>query len=416
MDVEIISIGDELLIGQTINTNAAWIGNELASRGAVITRCSVIQDDKKEIVESLDLALVDNDVVIITGGLGPTKDDITKHTLVEYFDTELEINQEVLKRVRGYFESRSKKMLDVNIQQAAMPKGAVVLNNLVGTASGMWFEYKGKVVISLPGVPFEMKHILSTVGFEKLMSKFGVQPVFQKTIQLQGIGESYLAEKIKDVEYRLEQKNIKLAYLPSAGMVRLRFTGVKEQDELHISNAITEVRMRLPVHFIGDENESLSEVVGKLLVEKKVTLGTVESCTGGAVAKEIVRIPGSSSYFKGSIVSYANEIKISLIGVTEEAIDKYGAVSESVVTQMAQNGREKLGVDYCIATSGIAGPEGGSDDKPVGLVWIGVAGPEGTTVKKFLFGENRERNIQMSTFTALNMLRCNLLRILLEKS
>lgn len=410
MITELISIGDELLIGQTVNTNASWIGEQLSLRGAEVANAVTIKDDKRAIISALDVALNRSDVVIITGGLGPTKDDITKNVLAEYFNTELVINEEVLARVRNFFEIRGKEMLDVNIQQAALPKSAFILHNEVGTASGMWFEENGKVVISLPGVPYEMKHLLLTQGFDKLMEHFGVQELYNQTIQFQGIGESYLADKINDIENDLAKKDVKLAYLPSTGMLRLRFNGKSSMEvKESVSDAIDELYKRLPKHLFGGVGKSLSEVVGDLLVEESATIGTVESCTGGAIAKELVQVAGSSRYFNGSIVSYSNELKAKLVEVDENIIEHYGAVSEQVVLQMAENGKKKLGVDYCIATSGIAGPSGGTDEKPVGLVWIAIAGPEFTKAYRFQFGNHRGRNIQSTVFTALNLLRCELM-------
>lgn len=412
MKVELISIGDELLIGQTVNTNASWIGSELALRGAKVSHCAVIEDHKSAIINSLDLALSRADVVILTGGLGPTKDDITKHTLTEYFGTELEINQEVLERVKDFFERRKREMLDVNIQQAALPKSAKILRNDIGTASGMLFEIKDKTVISLPGVPYEMKHILTNSGFDFLVNKYKVSNLFHRTIHLQGIGESYLAEEISEIENELLSNDIKLAYLPSPGNVRLRFTSEPiEEKKVNIDKAINKITELLPKHVFGEGDVNLSQIIGEILRAQNAFIGTVESCTGGEISKEIVKIPGSSDYFNGSLISYSNELKINLVGVEASSIEKFGAVSEEVVSQMAQNGRKILNTDYCIATSGVAGPTGGSEEKPVGTVWICVAGPDGISVKKFNFGDDRARIIKITALTGLNMLRCMLLKI-----
>lgn len=412
MKVELISIGDELLIGQTINTNATWIGSELALRGAKVSHCAVIEDKKEAIINALDLALNRSDVVLITGGLGPTKDDITKYTLAEYFNTTLEINPEVLEHVKTFFKKRKREMLDVNIQQAALPKSAKVLHNELGTASGMLFESGTKTVISLPGVPYEMKHILSTSGFEFLIQKYKVSSLYHRTIHLQGIGESYLADEISAIETNLESNDIKLAYLPSPGTVRLRFTSIPlEEKKKIIDNSILKIKQLLPKNVYGEGNVNLSQVVGNILKEQNAKLGTVESCTGGEISNEIVKISGSSDYYNGSLISYSNELKINLVGVKASSIEQFGAVSEQVVTQMAQNGRKILNTDYCIATSGIAGPTGGSEEKPVGTIWICVAGPDHITAKKFNFGDDRARNIKITALTGLNMLRCMLLKI-----
>lgn len=412
MNVEIISIGDELLIGQTINTNASWIGSELALRGAKVSHCAVIEDQKEAIINALDSALKRADAIIITGGLGPTKDDITKHTLSEYFKTELEINKDVLTHVKGFFERRNREMLDVNIQQAALPKSAKILKNDVGTASGMLFEIDDKTVISLPGVPYEMKHILNTSGFDFLVTKYGVSNLYHRTIHFQGIGESYLAEAISGIENILEEHEIKLAYLPSPGLVRLRFTSAPNENKVAIiDDAINQISKLLPLHVFGEGEITLNQQIGKILTEQNATLGTVESCTGGEISKEIVQISGSSAYFNGSIVSYSNDLKINLVGVNPISIKNHGAVSEQVVTEMAINGRKLLNVDYCIATSGIAGPSGGTKEKPVGTIWICVAGPNAIQAKKFNFGDDRARNIKITYLTGLNMLRQMLLKI-----
>ncbi|MDG1148137.1 MAG: competence/damage-inducible protein A [Crocinitomicaceae bacterium] len=416
MTVEVICIGDELLIGQTVNTNATWIGAELANFGVKVMFSSVIKDVKSDICNALDLALSRVDVVIVTGGLGPTKDDVTKSVLAEYFKVDLELNQDVLTRVKAYFLKRGKKMVDVNVRQAELPKGCTILQNDMGTAPGMWFDVNDQVVVSLPGVPFEMKYILKEHGFPLLLDRFNSKPLFQRTLQFQGIGESYLADRISDLEEQMFSDGLSFAYLPSAGAVRLRISGkCNAVDEELITNYIIELYKRFPAYAFGEEEESLSEIVGTLLVEDGLSLGTVESCTGGAIASELVRVPGSSRYFRGSVISYANEVKVDFVGVNHSDIERDGAVSEVVVKQMAENGRRHLGVDYCISTSGITGPEGGSEEKPVGLVWIGIAGPEGVVAKHFLFGDFRERNIRKTVLSALNLLRCELLEINTEK-
>ena len=416
MTVEVICIGDELLIGQTVNTNATWIGAELANFGVKVMFSSVIKDVKSDICNALDLALSRVDVVIVTGGLGPTKDDVTKSVLAEYFKVDLELNQDVLTRVKAYFLKRGKKMVDVNVRQAELPKGCTILQNDMGTAPGMWFDVNDQVVVSLPGVPFEMKYILKEHGFPLLLDRFNSKPLFQRTLQFQGIGESYLADRISDLEEQMFSDGLSFAYLPSAGAVRLRISGkCNAVDEELITNYIIELYKRFPAYAFGEEEESLSEIVGTLLVEDGLSLGTVESCTGGAIASELVRVPGSSRYFRGSVISYANEVKVDFVCVNHSDIERDGAVSEVVVKQMAENGRRHLGVDYCISTSGITGPEGGSEEKPVGLVWIGIAGPEGVVAKHFLFGDFRERNIRKTVLSALNLLRCELLEINTEK-
>ncbi len=412
MKAEIISIGDELLIGQTINTNASWLGQELSLIGIPVKRCVTISDDETSILNAIEAGFNSSDLIIITGGLGPTKDDITKHTLCKFFNTTLEINTEVLKRVEYFFSSRGREMLDVNIQQAALPKNCQVLDNIQGTASGMWFEHNGSILISLPGVPYEMKGIMSSEVFPRLRELFKVDSIFHKTILLQGIGESYLADQMKDWERRIHDQGLGLAYLPSVGMLKLRITSPNgESDNDLIEGYFSELIKVLPKHIYGRNEDVLSEVVGKILIAKNKTIGTVESCTGGGVAKSLVSISGSSNYFQGSLLTYSNKLKHKLANVNEDDLLKFGAVSEEIVCQMAKNGREILDVDICVSTSGIAGPDGGSLEKPVGTVWVGVATSERVFAVKFQFGDNRERNILMTILSSLNLVRCTLLNI-----
>ena len=412
MHAEIISIGDELLIGQTINTNAAWIGKELSLIGISVKTCVTISDDEKAILETIDKAINRSNIVIITGGLGPTKDDITKHVLCKYFETHLEINEGVLERIKGYFTARGKEMLEVNIQQAALPVNCTVLDNLQGTASGMWFDKNGAILISMPGVPYEMKAIMTEEVLPRLKKTFNVSSIFHKTILLQGIGESYLADQMEDWETRIKADGFGLAYLPSVGSVKLRITSPNgEEDSDKIENYFSELTNELPKHVFGREEQTLSGVVGEILLNNKKTVGTVESCTGGALANAFVSNAGSSAYYQGSFLTYTDELKQKLVDVDLVNLENFGAVSEEVVRQMAEHGRKKLGIDYCISTSGIAGPDGGNLDKPVGTVWIGIASSDGVYTQKFNFGDNRERNIQLTVLTALNLLRCTLLGI-----
>lgn len=417
MRVEIICIGDELLIGQTVNTNATWLGTEFSLRGGSVHHTTVVRDVKEDILDAIDRAFSRVEVIIVTGGLGPTKDDITKHTLCEYFNTELVVNEEVLERVKSFFEKRGREMLEVNNKQAEMPQNAHVLRNDMGTASGMWFDHETKVLISLPGVPYEMKHIMTERAFPLLMEQFDMKAIYHKTLQTQGIGESYLAERIEDIETDIRNNGFGLAYLPSASQVRLRISSERSAlNEQKIEDYLTQIENRLPEYAFGREQDRLAEVIGKWMIKNGKTLGTVESCTGGAIASEIVEISGSSAYFLGSLVTYSYELKSKLVGVNMEDLQKEGAVSETVVRQMAEGGKRALGVDYCIAASGIAGPNGGTDDKPVGTVWIGIAGPNSTFAKKFLFGDQRDRNIERTVHTALNLVRCEVMGINKKKT
>ena len=409
MNVELLSIGDELLIGQTVNTNASWIGQEMSLIGARIIRTTVISDTTDAIINALETIDEKTDCIIITGGLGPTKDDITKHTLCSFFNTSLEVHLPTLKKIEDYFLKRNRPMLETNIQQAELPLNCVILNNSYGTASGMWFEEKRKIFISLPGVPYEMKGIITEEVIPRLKEKFTLNSIYHKTALTQGIGESFLAQKIDAWENSLHARNLNLAYLPSPGIVKLRITSYRgEQDKETIDAYFDELKKLIPESIFGFENDSLPKVIGRLLLEKKLSIGTVESCSSGLLASQICSISGASDYYMGSLLTYSNSLKISLADVSPETLEKFGAVSEEVIKEMAIGGRKKLGVDCCISTSGIAGPTGGTAEKPVGLVWIAIALPTKTLVRKFQFGDNRERTIQMTVSSALNYLRYEL--------
>ena len=414
MKCEVISIGDELLIGQTINTNASWIGEELNNLGFNIAHGAVISDNKEDIISALNIASSRSDIIIITGGLGPTKDDITKHTLTKYFNTSLELKKDIETSIIAYFKSVNRPILKSNLDQALLPKSCQVLSNKIGTASGMWFEKNNIIYISLPGVPYEMKGIMQEHVFPKLLSKMGGETVVvNKTIRTHGMGESFLAEIIKLWEDKLERNNIKLAYLPSPGIVKLRLSVVGLDQlilEKKLDNAIDELKELIPDQIYGYGNVTMEGIVGNLLKGRELTVATAESCTGGSVAKMLTSISGSSSYFNGSIVSYTNQSKVDLLNVNNNDIDNFGAVSQQVVEQMAEGVRNKLHTDYGISTSGIAGPSGGTKEKPVGTVWIAVASKNRIVSKKLKLGYNRERNIHVSSLSVLNLLRLELLK------
>jgi nicotinamide-nucleotide amidase len=415
MQVEIISIGDELLIGQTINTNASWLGSELSLGGVSVRKCTVIADVKDHITAAIDSAMKSFPLVIMTGGLGPTKDDITKDVLCSYFDTELVENEQVLERIKDYFEKRGRPMLESNNLQASLPEKCTVLFNNYGTASGMWFEKNGSILVSLPGVPYEMKGIFLEEVFPRLKERFSLNGIYHITVMTQGIGESFLAEKIGAWEDKIRAEGFGLAYLPSPGSVRLRLSSDQgERNKDKIQAYMEELVALIPSYAYSIGEVSLSEVVGGLLRKQKLTVGTVESCTGGKLSGEIISVPGSSDYFLGGLVTYSNDMKSSLVDVPVEILNEQGAVSKEVVKLMAENGRSKLNTDICISVSGISGPEGGSDDKPVGTVWIGISTSEVCDAYHFTFGGNRERNIQISVLTALNLLRCKLLGVEIE--
>lgn len=410
MTADVITIGDEILTGQTVDTNAGWIGRQLGAIGMPVRQIVSVSDTKTAIVRALDEALSHSECVLITGGLGPTKDDITKVVLTEYFGDQLVIYPEIEAAIRAHFAAANRPFLEVNRRQALLPQNATIIQNEWGTASGMWFEKGGKHIISMPGVPYEMKALFEKVT-PQLQHRFKLADFYHKTVLFQGIPESVMAHKIADIETALREKGIGMAYLPSTGQVKIRLTATLSQKK-QIEDFITAICDRFPNAFFGYEEDQLEAVLGKLLTDREATIGTVESCTGGAIAQRIVSIPGSSGYYKGSIVAYSYDLKATLVGVDPETIKKHGAVSRQVVEQMARSGAKKLGVDYCISTSGVAGPEGGTDEKPVGTVWIGVATPDNTYSKQFLFKQNRTRNIESTVVYGLNYARQILLGLL----
>jgi nicotinamide-nucleotide amidase len=413
MTAEIISIGDEILIGQIINTNSSWIAENLTYLGFAVKRIIAISDNESDILAALDDSGQRVDLVFITGGLGPTNDDITKNTLCKYFNSELVINKTVLKDITGLFKIRGFDVSLVNRKQAEVPTNAEVVPNKCGTAPGLWFNKNNKVFIVTPGVPFEMKMMSEEFIFPKLQKHFKTQQIYHRTVLTQGVGESLLAEIIKEWENDLPE-NIKLAYLPQPGIVRLRLTiSGKDRKKLvmQIEKQISILEKLIPEYIFGYDSDLLEEICGKLLKENKMTLATAESCTGGYIAHLITSIAGSSEYFKGSVIAYSNEIKQLELGVKESSLIKYGAVSEQVVKEMAEGIRKKFNTDFAIATSGIAGPTGATAEKVVGTTWIAIASSEKVIAQMFLFGENRERNIRKAGVTALNMLRKELEKV-----
>lgn len=413
MKAEIVTIGDELLIGQVVDTNSAWMAEQLTLVGILVHQITSISDDREHILKTLKDASQRANLVLITGGLGPTKDDITKLTLCEYFDTELVFHEPSFERVKKLFKQRGFKVSELNRQQAEVPANCTPLENLNGTAPGMWFEKNGVIYVSMPGVPFEMKPMITNEVLPRLAKKLNSTFIEHLTVLTQGIGESMLAKIIEDWEDNLPE-NVKLAYLPQPGIVRLRMTAVGPQKE-QLKDTLQQLKEKLrdiiPDLIFGYNTDTLESVTGKLLKEKNRTVSTAESCTGGYIAHLITSIPGSSDYFKGSIVSYANEVKTGELGVSTDNLEKFGAVSEAVVKEMATGARHKLHTDYAMAVSGIAGPDGGTEEKPVGTTWIALATPDKVMAKKFLFGEHRGRNIRKSALAALNMLRMELLQL-----
>lgn len=408
MLAEIITIGDEILIGQIVDTNSAWMGEQLNLAGIKVHQIISVSDNAEHIVKALDEAKSRVDLILITGGLGPTKDDITKHTLVKYFNTSLRFDEEVHQHVKALFARFGREVTGVNLKQAEVPENCTVIHNANGTAPGMWFDQDGKVFVSMPGVPYEMKRMMGAEILPRLKKKYNLPTIVHRTILTQGIGESFLSEIIADWENSLAEKNIKLAYLPSPGMVRLRLSA-SGNDEITlrktVEEKVEELNKLIPQHIYGYEKDTLEQLVGRLLKEKKQTLSLAESCSGGLIAHLVTSVPGSSAYFMGGVVSYSYESKTKMLGVTTETLEKFGAVSEEVVTQMAEGARKEFKTDWAVSASGIAGPDGGMEGKPVGTVWIAVAGPTGVKAKKFQFGGDRERNIAVTAITALNMLR-----------
>lgn len=403
MQAIIITIGDEILVGQTLDTNSTHIAKKLTPLGIKVKEIITVSDTSDHILKALDAALLEADFIITTGGLGPTNDDITKKVLTDYFNDELVLYPQILAKIKNYFSQFDKPFLKVNELQAMLPKHATIIENDLGTASGMWFRKNGKNVLSLPGVPYEMKGLLAKF-IDAIKKEYAIGNFYHKTVRISGIGESFLAELLKDWEEDNRSQNITVSYLPSVGTLKLRLTGRLDQKEI-IDKNIELLKTTHPKYVIGDEFDTLEKVVGNLLLQQKMTLGTVESCTGGSIAKKIVSIPGSSAFYEGSFISYANRLKENLVGVNSNTLQQFGAVSEEVVIEMAESGKEKLGVDYCISTSGIAGPSGGSEEKPVGTVWIAIATPKQTLAKKFNFGHTRNRNIRSTVLAALSFLR-----------
>lgn len=407
MKASIITIGDELLIGQTIDTNSAWMGAELSKSGFDVLRITSVHDRREDILNVLNEASVKTDVVLITGGLGPTSDDITKQTLCEFFNTHLVINEEVLKMIEEMMSHRNFPMNENNRRQAEVPESCMVLKNSSGTAPGMWFEKEGTIYVSMPGVPHEMIQLMKEYVLPELNKRFRSQIIIHRNIMTYGTFEARLAEILSTFESGLPG-NIKLAYLPASGVIKLRLTGTGSDHE-YLLNLINEQAGKLydiiPGFIYGEDEDSLELVVGKLLRSKNKTISTAESCTGGEIAHLLTTVPGSSDYFKGSVIAYSNSVKIELLGVQDYILTKYGAVSENTVREMAQGVRSLLKTDFAVASSGIAGPDGGTEIKPVGTLWIAVASEKEIVCEKRVFGNDRITNIKRFSLAALNLLR-----------
>jgi len=403
----IITIGDELLIGQVVDTNSAWMAQELNKAGIRVVRRVAVGDVWEEIWQALDEEQKYADIILITGGLGPTSDDITKPLLCEYFNGKLVVNEAAKENVIRIFTRLNRPVLERNLKQAEVPDACTVIPNNRGTAPGMWFERDEKVFVSMPGVPHEMKGMMEDAVIPELLKRFQFPLIIHRTLLTAGIGESFLAERIVDFEARLPD-NIKLAYLPNYGMVRLRLTATgpdnaslsKLTDEL-----FAELQQLTGEYLVTDRDEPIEKVVGRLLLQKGKTMCTAESCTGGYVAHLLTAIPGSSAFYDGSVISYSYKAKEVLLQVDHAVLESKGAVSEEIVLQMANGALNNIQSDYVIAISGIMGPDGGMPDKPVGTVWVAVGNREKQVARKFSFRFDRMRNIQLTAVNALNALR-----------
>tara|TARA_B100000809_G_scaffold266402_1_gene328956 strand:- start:3348 stop:4580 length:1233 start_codon:yes stop_codon:yes gene_type:complete len=407
MKLDIISIGDELLIGQTLNTNAHWISKEMNAIGFAIREHVSIADTEEAILVAVENSMQNADVVLVTGGLGPTKDDLTMPILNSYFGGNLVRDEKVYKHIEELITSRGYVMNQNNQDQAIVPDNCKVVHNANGTAPGLWFEKTGKVLVAMPGVPYETKAIITDTVIPWLKAKYELPEIINQMVYTQGIPESMLAEVIADWEDNLPN-TIKLAYLPSPGRVKLRLSTVGK-DRVAMQRVVDEqvglLKQLIPDNVYSEDSEDLGELIGGLLRSGDKTLAIAESCTGGYISHLITRVAGSSDYYKGAVIAYANEVKIDELGVSSKNIEQYGAVSQQVVEQMAVGVQQKMKTDYAIATSGIAGPTGGSEEKPVGTVWIAIATPAGVISKKYQFGKLRDVNIERAAMTALGMLR-----------
>lgn len=412
LESKIISIGDEILIGQIVNSNASYISEKLFSIGIPVKRIVTISDTKDALVDELNDSMKNFNVTVITGGLGPTHDDITKPVITEYFKDKLVTDEKILEHVKGIFRSRSIRMPDVNYEQAKVPATCRVIFNHGGTAPGMWIERNNKIVICLPGVPFEMKDMIDRYVLSMLKEKFAYEVNYAlktKTLLTAGIGESHLSEMIGNIE-EITGTN-KLAFLPSMYGVRMRIdvkgTDEKNADEI-LSTIESEIRKKVGEYIFGVNDDLLEKEVGKMLAAGNLTLAVAESCTGGLISSKITDISGSSKYFLGGVCSYSNYSKFYILGVKSVTLEDHGAVSEETAMEMAENVRKRFKADFGLSTTGIAGPAGGTELKPVGLVWIGFSSKEKTFAKKFLFGNNRERTKIRAAYAALDLLKKNL--------
>jgi len=403
----LITIGDELLIGQVIDSNSAWIAKKLTGLGIKVIKILSVQDEENEIINALNEGLEKADLIITTGGLGPTVDDITKKTFAKFLGVHMEYNKEFFEKVKEYVAKRGHILNDMLFNYSHFPKGTIFLKNRVGSAPGMLFNKKGKKIFALPGVPPEMKSIFSKEIIPILKKESIGYYILKKTILTSGEIEAALAEKLKDIVLSFP-KNISIAYLPNLGRVRLRITvkgNNKNKLQEQLNEYVAKIEERVGDYIFGYDDETLEEVLGKMIKDRNLHLATAESCTGGMIAHKITSVPGSSDYYKGSVVAYSNEIKEKILSVKHETLEKYGAVSEQTVLEMVSGVLKTMNCDVAIATSGIAGPTGGTPDKPVGTIWLAAGSKEKIITKKLQLGDNRTKNIETSTFFALDLMR-----------
>ncbi len=407
---EILAIGDELLLGQTLDTNSHWLSTQLTEAGIRVVRRTTVGDREDDILQAFAQAESRADVVLITGGLGPTHDDLTKPCLARYFNCEIKIHPEALEEITAFFKRRGRELTETNRQQAALPVCCEKITNTIGTAPGMWFQRNGKVFVSMPGVPHEMKKMMEEQVLPRLRAVFKPPVIMHQIIRTVGIGESFLADRIAAWEHQLPE-HIRLAYLPGLGEVKLRLTATGTNPEIlkqQLQHQTDQLTPLIQEYIYSTKDEPLEKVVGEMLRSKKLTLAVAESCTGGYVSHLITSIPGSSEYFTGAVIPYAYEIKMRQLGVKPETLEKYGAVSEPTISEMANLVRARFSTDVGVATSGIAGPGGATPEKPVGLIWIAYSDKHKTVTKKLMLTHDRLLNIKLAATALLNLIRLNL--------
>jgi nicotinamide-nucleotide amidase len=403
---ELITIGDEILYGQTLDTNAHWMSGALDEAGIKVIRRTTCGDTESEILKAFSEAENRADIILITGGLGPTSDDLTKPCLAKYFDCEIKVNDEALRELEAYMASRGRELNTLTRLQASLPEKCDMVSNERGTAAGIWFGRDGKVFVAMPGVPHEMRFMMTHHVIPRLKQTFTLPVIYHKIIRLAGIGESWLAEKIAAWENALPS-NVKLAYLPTYGDLKLRLTANGTDLEITKKQVLELTNQLMPFideYFYGFDDDSLEVVIGKILKKKNARLAIAESCTGGYIAHKITSVPGSSAYFNGSVTPYQNEMKIRHLGIQEKTLANHGAVSEETVTEMARNVCTQFNADFGLATSGIAGPDGGTTEKPVGTIWIACSDKTGTVAKKLRLTRDRDVNIRLTSVMTLHLL------------